>query len=45
MNGRIMAPFERALTTTVNNIEHIEGVSHAGFGVALFPLNTCECFD
>ncbi len=33
MNGRIMTPFERALTTTVNNIEHIEGVSYAGFGV------------
>src|SRR5450755_2973031 len=33
MNGRIMSPFERALTTTVNNIEHIEGVSYAGFGV------------
>ncbi|HEV3020656.1 MAG TPA: efflux RND transporter permease subunit, partial [Burkholderiaceae bacterium] len=33
MAGRIMTPFERALTTTVNNIEHIEGVSYAGFGV------------
>ena len=33
MNGRIMTPFERSLTTTVNNIEHIEGVSYAGFGV------------
>ena len=33
MNGRIMTPFERALTTTVNDIEHIEGVSYAGFGV------------
>ena len=29
----IMTPFERALTTTVNDIEHIEGVSYAGFGV------------
>ncbi len=33
MNGRVMTPFERALTTTVNDIEHIEGVSYAGFGV------------
>ena len=33
MAGRIMTPFERALTTTVNNIEHIEAVSYAGFGV------------
>jgi multidrug efflux pump subunit AcrB len=33
MTGRIMTPFERALTTTVNDIEHIEGVSYAGFGV------------
>jgi multidrug efflux pump subunit AcrB len=33
MTGRIMTPFERALTTTVNNIQHIEGVSYAGFGV------------
>src|SRR6202171_4511819 len=33
MNGRILTPFERALTTTVNDIEHIEGVSYAGFGV------------
>jgi len=33
VNGRIMTPFERALTTTVNDIEHIEGVSYAGFGV------------
>jgi multidrug efflux pump subunit AcrB len=33
MSGRIMTPFERSLTTTVNDIEHIEGVSYAGFGV------------
>jgi multidrug efflux pump subunit AcrB len=33
MNGRIMTPFERSLTTSVNDIEHIEGVSYAGFGV------------
>jgi multidrug efflux pump subunit AcrB len=24
MEGRIMAPFERVLTTTVNDVEHIE---------------------
>jgi multidrug efflux pump subunit AcrB len=33
MTGRIMTPFERALTTTVNDIEHIEAVSYAGVGV------------
>jgi multidrug efflux pump subunit AcrB len=33
MSGRIMTPFERALTTTVNDIEHIEAVSYAGVGV------------
>jgi multidrug efflux pump subunit AcrB len=33
MTGRIMTPFERALTTTVNDIEHIEGVSYSGVGV------------
>src|ERR1700730_547214 len=33
MTGRIMTPFERALTTTVNDIQHIEGVSYAGVGV------------
>src|SRR6202043_2686702 len=33
MAGRIVTPFQRALTTTVNDIEHIEGVSYAGFGV------------
>src|SRR3984893_10036341 len=33
MTGRIVTPFERALTTTVNDIEHIEGFSYAGFGV------------
>src|SRR6202008_4439850 len=33
MAGRIMTPFQRSLTTTVNDIEHIEGVSYAGFGV------------
>src|SRR5712671_5978155 len=33
MTGRIMTPFERALTTTVNDIEHIEAVSYSGVGV------------
>jgi multidrug efflux pump subunit AcrB len=33
MEGRIMAPFQRVLTTTVNGVEHIEGSSLAGYGV------------
>jgi CzcA family heavy metal efflux pump len=33
MAGRIASPFERVLTTTVNDVEHIEGQSIAGFGV------------
>ena len=33
MTGRVMTPFQRALTTTVNDIEHIESVSYAGIGV------------
>src|SRR6202167_2157996 len=33
MSGRITTPFERALTTTVNDIEHIEANSYNGFGV------------
>lgn len=33
MTGRIMTPFERALTTTVNDIEHIEGISYTTYGV------------
>jgi multidrug efflux pump subunit AcrB len=33
MTGRIMSPFERTLTTTVNDIEHIEAESVNGFGV------------
>jgi len=31
--GRIVTPFERALTTTVNDIEHIEANSYTTFGV------------
>jgi multidrug efflux pump subunit AcrB len=33
MAGRISTPFERALTTTVNDIEHIEANSYNGVGI------------
>src|SRR6202047_1221101 len=33
MAGRIVTPFERALTTTVNDIEHIVSNSYNGFGI------------
>ena len=33
MAGRITSPFERVLTTTVNDIEHIVANSYNGFGV------------
>jgi multidrug efflux pump subunit AcrB len=33
MSGRIISPFERALTTTVNDIEHIEANSYTTFGI------------
>jgi multidrug efflux pump subunit AcrB len=33
MAGRITTPFERALTTTVNDIEHIEANSYTTFGI------------
>src|ERR1700723_4385737 len=33
MAGRIVTPFERALTTTVNDIEHIEANSYTPFGI------------
>jgi len=33
MAGRITTPFERALTTTVNDIEHIVSNSYNGFGI------------
>jgi multidrug efflux pump subunit AcrB len=33
MSGRITSPFQRALTTTVNDIEHIEANSYNGFGI------------
>ncbi len=33
MAGRIISPYERALTTTVNDIEHIESTSLPGMGI------------
>ena len=33
MSGRIIAPYERILTTTVNDIEHIESQSMPGIGI------------
>jgi len=33
MAGRITTQFQRALTTTVNDIEHIEATSYSGVGV------------
>ena len=33
MSGRIATPFERSLTTTVNDIEHIEANSYTGFAI------------
>ncbi|MDB5671513.1 MAG: transporter [Alphaproteobacteria bacterium] len=33
MSGRIVTPFERVLTTTVNDIEHIESQALPGMGV------------
>ena len=33
MAGRINSPFERVLTTTVNDVEHIEAKSIAGYGI------------
>jgi CzcA family heavy metal efflux pump len=33
MAGRITSPFQRALTTTVNDIEHIVANSYNGFGI------------
>ena len=34
MYGRIMTPYERSLTTTVNDIEHTEATSYTTFGIA-----------
>lgn len=33
MSGRILTPYQRALTTTVNDIDHIEATSLQGVGV------------
>ena len=33
MAGRMISPFQRALTTTVNDIEHIAANSYNGFGI------------
>ena len=33
MTGRIITPYQRALTTTVNDIEHLEANSYTGFGI------------
>ena len=33
MSGRIVTPFQRALTTTVNDIEHITANSYTGVGI------------
>ena len=33
MEGRITSPYERVLTTTVNDVEHIEAKSIAGYGI------------
>src|ERR1700678_4233068 len=33
MAGRILAPYERVLTTTVNDIQHTEGQSLPGIGI------------
>ena len=33
MSGRITTQFQRVLTTTVNDIEHMEATSYNGFGI------------
>ncbi len=33
MSGRIITPYQRTLTTTVNDIEHIEANSYPGIGI------------
>src|SRR5271165_4915864 len=33
MSGRLTTPFQRVLTTTVNDIEHIEANSYVGIGI------------
>ncbi|HEX4269754.1 MAG TPA: efflux RND transporter permease subunit, partial [Rhizomicrobium sp.] len=34
MGARIMAPYERILSTTVNDVEHVESQSMQGVGIA-----------
>ncbi len=38
MAGRIITPFERALTTTVNDIEHFEANSYTTYGIVKIYL-------
>ena len=38
MSGRIIGPYERILTTTVNDIEHIESQSMPGIGIVKIYL-------
>jgi CzcA family heavy metal efflux pump len=40
MAGRMTTPFERALTTTVNDVEHIEANSYTGFGIVKIFFHT-----
>lgn len=40
MAGRITTPFQRALTTTVNDIEHIVANSYGGFGIVKIFFQT-----
>ncbi|MEI6551519.1 MAG: efflux RND transporter permease subunit, partial [Betaproteobacteria bacterium] len=40
MAGRISTQFQRALTTTVNDIEHIEATSYAGIGIVKIFFQT-----
>src|SRR5207253_1634398 len=39
MEKRMVAPYERALTTTVNDIEHIESQSYSGASVVRVYLH------
>jgi len=39
MAGRIITPFERALTTTVNDIEHFEANSYTTYGIVKIFLH------
>ncbi|QJU59606.1 efflux RND transporter permease subunit [Sphingomonas sp. AP4-R1] len=38
MDGRLITPFERMLTTTVNDIEHVESQSMQGIGIVKIYL-------